>query len=116
MSKDDLNNRNITDQVYQRMSDAAYNDFEKGIEIEGLTGWEVLDQKHNSSGMDAVTFYNPDTKQAVVAFRGTEGSSTLDRKAPDLKADVLNIGFPEIGATINRAFDDLRFPLEKEIS
>jgi len=116
MSKDDLNNRNITDQVYQRMSDAAYNDFEKGIEIEGLTGWEVLDQKHNSSGMDAVTFYDPDTKQAVIAFRGTEGSSTLDRKAPDLKADVLNIGFPEIGATINRAFDDLRFPLEKEIS
>jgi hypothetical protein len=116
MNKDDLNNRNITDQVYQRMSDAAYNDFEKGIEVEGLTGWEVLDQKHNSSGMDAVTFYNPDTKQAVIAFRGTEGSSTIDRKAPDLKADVLNIGLPEIGATINRAFDDLRFPLEKEIS
>ncbi|KAA8747786.1 lipase family protein [Paenibacillus sp. UASWS1643] len=104
MSKDDLNNRNITDQVYQRMSDAAYNDFEKGIEIEGLTGWEVLDQKHNSSGMDAVTFYNPDTKQAVVAFRGTEGSSTWDRKAPDLKADVLNIGLPEVGATVAREY------------
>ncbi|WP_339806280.1 hypothetical protein MKY66_24915 [Paenibacillus sp. FSL R5-0766] len=65
------------------MSSEAYNDF-KTNKIDSLPGWEIIDQKHNSSGMDAVTFYNPDTKQAVVAFRGTEGSSTWDRKAPDL--------------------------------
>ncbi|WP_339297993.1 hypothetical protein MKY92_24845 [Paenibacillus sp. FSL R5-0623] len=88
------------------MSSEAYNDF-KTNKIDSLPGWEIIDQKHNSSGMDAVTFYNPDTKQAVVAFRGTEGSSTWDRKAPDLKADVLNIGLPEAGATIARIIDPL---------
>ncbi|CAM4346797.1 lipase family protein [Paenibacillus xylanexedens] len=110
-----MGNRDISDLTYKKMSSEAYNDF-KTNKIDSLPGWEIIDQKHNSSGMDVVTFYKPDTKQAVIAFRGTEGSSTWDRKAPDLKADVLNIGLPEIGATINRAFDDLRFPLEKEIS
>ncbi|WP_154985891.1 lipase family protein [Paenibacillus polysaccharolyticus] len=94
----------LTDQVYQQMSEAAYSDYVTGEEFRMVPGWEVLDQKHNSSGLDAVTFYNPDTKQAVIAFRGTEGSGTWDRKGPDLKADVLNIGAPEIGATLDRAY------------
>jgi hypothetical protein len=99
-----VGNRDISDLTYKKMSSEAYNDF-KTNKIDSLPGWEIIDQKHNSSGMDAVTFYNPDTKQAVVAFRGTEGSSTWDRKAPDLKADVLNIGLPEVGATIARKID-----------
>ncbi|WP_413407277.1 lipase family protein [Paenibacillus amylolyticus] len=107
MNKESSNNREITDLVYKKMSQEAYKDYETGKKIGVLPGWEVLDQKHNSSGMDVVTFYNPDTKQAVIAFRGTEGSSTWDRKAPDLKADVLNIGLPEAGATIARIIDPL---------
>ncbi|PYE41656.1 hypothetical protein DFQ00_1643, partial [Paenibacillus barcinonensis] len=81
-------NKNITDLVYQEMSDAAYDDYRVGERINNLPDWKILDQKHNSSGMDAVTFYNPDTKQAVIAFRGTEGSANWDRKAPDLGTDV----------------------------
>ncbi|OMF64877.1 DUF2974 domain-containing protein [Paenibacillus sp. FSL R5-0766] len=104
MNKESSNNREITDLVYKKMSQEAYKDYETGKKIGVLPGWEVLDQKHNSSGMDVVTFYNPDTKQAVIAFRGTEGSSTWDRKAPDLKADVLNIGLPEVGATVAREY------------
>ncbi|PYE41844.1 hypothetical protein DFQ00_1574, partial [Paenibacillus barcinonensis] len=79
---------NLTDQDYQQMSEAAYSDYVIGEDFRMVPGWEVLDQKHNKSGMDAVTFYNPDTKQAVIAFRGTEGSANWDRKAPDLGTDV----------------------------
>ncbi|MCP1186527.1 hypothetical protein [Paenibacillus sp. 1781tsa1] len=107
MSKDGSGKSKIelTDQVYQKMSEAAYSDYVTGEEIRILPGWEVLDQKHNTSGMDAVTFYNPETKQAVIAFRGTEGSAPLERAYPDLKTDVLNIGLPEIKATFDRKYN-----------
>lgn len=105
MNKESSNNREITDLVYKKMSQEAYKDYETGKKIGVLPGWEVLDQKHNTSGMDAVTFYNPETKQAVIAFRGTEGSAPLERAYPDLKTDVLNIGLPEIKATFNRKYN-----------
>ncbi|MCP1186532.1 hypothetical protein [Paenibacillus sp. 1781tsa1] len=105
MNKESSNNREITDLVYKKMSQEAYKDYETGKKIGVLPGWEVLDQKHNSSGMDAVTFYNPETKQAVIAFRGTEGSAPLERAYPDLKTDVLNIGLPEIKATFDRKYN-----------
>ncbi|WP_426333397.1 lipase family protein [Paenibacillus silvae] len=107
---------NLTDQDYQQMSEAAYSDYVIGEDFRMVPGWEVLDQKHNKSGMDAVTFYNPDTQQAVIAFRGTEGSATWDRMAPDLATDVFKIGLPEIWQTAGRTLDNLRFPAEKKIS
>ncbi|QKS56999.1 DUF2974 domain-containing protein [Paenibacillus barcinonensis] len=116
MDNDNSRNEAISDLVYKKMSQEAYKNYDNGKKLGVLPGWEVLDQKHNSSGMDAVTFYNPDTKQAVIAFRGTEGSANWDRKAPDLTTDALKIGFPEIWQTVGRALDNLRFPAEKEIS
>ncbi|PYE42115.1 hypothetical protein DFQ00_1438, partial [Paenibacillus barcinonensis] len=88
MDNDNSRNEAISDLVYKKMSQEAYKNYDNGKKLGVLPGWEVLDQKHNSSGMDAVTFYNPDTKQAVIAFRGTEGSANWDRKAPDLTTDV----------------------------
>ncbi|KAA8756452.1 lipase family protein [Paenibacillus sp. UASWS1643] len=96
--------QDITDLNYRTMSQIAYLKVEEGQEID-VPGWQVLDQKHNVSGMDAVTFYNPETKQAVIAFRGTEGDAIPARSVPDFRTDALHIGFPEIGATIERAID-----------
>jgi hypothetical protein len=48
MSKDNTGKSKIelTDQVFQKMSEAAYSDYVTGEEIRILPGWEVLDQKH----------------------------------------------------------------------
>ena len=35
-----------------------------------------------------MTFYNPETKQAVIAYRGTEGTAPFDRSGPDFFADA----------------------------
>lgn len=86
--------QDITDLNYRTMSQIAYLKVEEGQEID-VPGWQVLDQKHNVSGMDAVTFYNPETKQAVIAFRGTEGDAIPARSVPDFRTDALHIGFPK---------------------
>ena len=96
--------KDITDLNYKMMPQIAYLKVQEGQEID-IPGWQVLDQKHNVSGMDAVTFYNPETKQAVNAFRGTEGDAIPARSVPDFRTDLLHIGIPEIKATIGRAID-----------
>lgn len=62
-----------------------------------MPGWEVLeDYKSNSiSGFDAVTFYNKETNQAVIAYRGTEAGKDLSHALPDYLADA-DIGIEEI--------------------
>ncbi|WP_200901415.1 lipase family protein [Paenibacillus sp. DMB20] len=91
------------------MSEAAYLDLEKGDTIEDLPGWEVLEDFESKaiSGFDAVTFVNPDTKQAVIAFRGTEGDRELPHMGPDILNDI-DIGLGEIGRKmeIKRPFDE----------
>ena len=72
------NGSNIDDETYKTMSDLAYQDQKAGDRLTELPGWEVLEgtESNNFSGFDAVTFYNPETKEAVIAYRGTEGSAS----------------------------------------
>ncbi|WP_062322779.1 hypothetical protein [Paenibacillus pabuli] len=88
------------------MSELAYENLKSGVEFEDLPGWQVLEDTYGNkkSGFDAVTFYNPETKQAVIAYRGTEGSASLDRSAPDYYADA-QIGLPELGRKIEQSTD-----------
>ncbi|MFX3648269.1 MAG: hypothetical protein ACE3K2_18780 [Paenibacillus sp.] len=83
------NGSNIDDETYKTMSDLAYQDQKAGDKLTELPGWEVLEgtESNKFSGFDAVTFYNPETKEAVIAYRGTEGSASLDRSVPDFVMD-----------------------------
>ena len=96
----------ITDEMYKTMSDLAYSDLKKGSKPQELPGWEVLENPANdyTSGFDAVTFYNPDTKQAVIAYRGTEGAKGLMDSVPDYLADG-GIGARELGRKIDQTFE-----------
>lgn len=87
----------VDDETYRLMSEAAYLDLKKEDTVEDLPGWEVLeDYKSNSiSGFDAVTFYNKETNQAVIAYRGTEAGKDLSHALPDYLADA-DIGIEEI--------------------
>lgn len=80
---------NIDDETYKTLSDLAYQDQKTGDKLTELPGWEVLEgtESNRLSGFDAVTFYNPETKQAVISYRGTEGSASLDRSVPDFVMD-----------------------------
>lgn len=97
----------MDDETYRLMSEAAYLDLKKEDTVEDLPGWEVLeDYKSNSvSGFDAVTFYNKETNQAVIAYRGTEAGKDLSHALPDYLADA-DIGIEEI----NRKIPEFRPP------
>ncbi|MGG4346130.1 lipase family protein [Paenibacillus lautus] len=97
----------VDDETYRLMSEAAYLDLKKEDTVEDLPGWEVLeDYKSNSvSGFDAVTFYNKETNQAVIAYRGTEAGKDLSHALPDYLADA-DIGIEEI----NRKIPEFRPP------
>ncbi|PYE47308.1 hypothetical protein HUB98_19485 [Paenibacillus barcinonensis] len=84
------NGRNIDDETYKTLSELAYQDQKTGDRLTELPGWEVLEGTEGDklSGFDAVTFYNPETKEAVIAYRGTEGSAPLDRSIPDFVMDA----------------------------
>ncbi|WP_366291351.1 hypothetical protein [Paenibacillus sp. AN1007] len=96
----------IDDETYRLMSELAYEHAKAGTEYANLPGWKVLEETHGNkkSGFDAVTFYNPETKQAVIAYRGTEGSAPIDRSGPDYFADG-QIALPELGRKINQTTD-----------
>ena len=96
----------IDDETYRLMSELAYEHAKAGTEYANLPGWKVLEETHGNkkSGFDAVTFYNPETKQAVIAYRGTEGSAPIDRSGPDYFADG-QIALPEHGRKINPTTD-----------
>ncbi|MBY0206423.1 hypothetical protein NKT34_24450 [Paenibacillus polysaccharolyticus] len=84
------NGRNIDDETYKTLSELAYQDQKAGDRLTELPGWQVLEgtESNKFSGFDAVTFYNPETKEAVIAYRGTEGSASLDRSVPDFVMDA----------------------------
>ncbi|SDY39647.1 DUF2974 domain-containing protein [Bacillus sp. 166amftsu] len=84
----------ISDKTYNSLSDAAYqkervivtNDGrgdEKWIPIhpEGATLHDPV------TGFDATVFYNKQTKEVVVSYRGTEGGKSIDRAGPDYWTD-----------------------------
>ncbi|GAB6991651.1 lipase family protein [Paenibacillus pini] len=93
----------VDDETYKIMSDLAYSDLKKDQELEELPGWKVLETPANNdqSGFDAVTFVNPDTNQAVIAYRGTEGSKELSESLPDFLNDGV-IGINELGRKITQ--------------
>ncbi|WP_458125039.1 lipase family protein [Paenibacillus sp. Z3-2] len=104
------NGSNIDDETYKTMSDLAYQDQKAGDRLTELPGWQVLEgtESNSFSGFDAVTFYNPETKEAVIAYRGTEGSASLDRSVPDFVMDgrigggeLIRKGQQETGNFIN---------------
>ncbi|ETT32425.1 hypothetical protein MHI48_02220 [Paenibacillus sp. FSL H7-0942] len=96
----------IDDETYRLMSELAYENAKAGTEYANLPGWQVLEDTHGNgySGFDAVTFYNPETGQAVISYRGTEGSAGWDRKGPDFLADG-QIAIPELGRKIEQSTD-----------
>ncbi|CAI6083720.1 hypothetical protein PAECIP112173_04035 [Paenibacillus sp. JJ-100] len=91
----------VDDETYHVMSELAYKNAKAGTEYANLPGWKVLEDTHGNkkSGLDAVTFYNPETKQAVIAYRGTEGTAPADRSVPDFFADA-QIAVPAAGRKI----------------
>lgn len=98
----------IDDETYKTMSSLAYDDHEAGMQPADLKGWIVEDTENSKlSGFDAVTFINPETKQAVIAFRGTEMDNGFSRMLPDVLNDA-GIGMGEIGRKIEikRPFDE----------
>ncbi|WP_340015361.1 hypothetical protein [Paenibacillus sp. FSL K6-1318] len=96
----------IDDETYRLMSELAYENAKAGTEYANLPGWQVLEDTHGNgySGFDAVTFYNPETDQAVISYRGTEGSAGWDRKGLDFLADG-QIAIPELGRKIEQSTD-----------
>ncbi|MDQ0497006.1 lipase family protein [Paenibacillus brasilensis] len=75
-----MNSLQVSDETYKIMSGMAYKKIKKGAEpSEELPGWKVLDTlDREDSGLAAVTFYNEETKQAVIAYRGTETDDPQD--------------------------------------
>ncbi|MEK4362620.1 hypothetical protein MKX68_08880 [Paenibacillus sp. FSL M8-0212] len=96
----------IDDETYRLMSELAYENAKAGTEYANLPGWQVLEDTHGNgySGFDAVTFYNQETGQAVISYRGTEGSAGWDRKGLDFLADG-QIAIPELGRKIEQSTD-----------
>lgn len=88
--------KHISDKDYVRMSGSAYDDLPPG-RYDGAAGsWNVIEPKqaklHDSySGFDAVVFRDKETKQIVVAFRGTEPEGGLSRTVPDVLTDYHDI-------------------------
>lgn len=105
----------ITDEMYKTMSDLAYSDLKKGSKPQELPGWEVLEDAANddSSGFDAVTFYNPETKQAVIAYRGTEGGKPLKDALPDYVTDG-GIGLRELDRKLDKSFE-VKMPWDDKV-
>lgn len=99
----------IDDETYKEMSNIAYDDHQEGLSYDSLPGWTVLEDTESKafSGFDAVTFFNKETNQAVIAFRGTEGDAALARSGPDFLNDI-DIGIRELSrkAEIKRPWDE----------
>lgn len=104
-----MSSSRVDDETYRKMSEAAYLNLKKDEELEDLPGWKVLEdyESHGPSGFDAVTFYNPDTNQAVIAYRGTEADKGLTHSVPDFLKDG-GIGIDELRRKMEfeRPFDE----------
>ncbi|WP_028403260.1 lipase family protein [Ectobacillus panaciterrae] len=83
----------VSDYVYKELSRASYEK-EGTVSIDNSLGetqkWKPLHPNgaklHDpTTGFDATVFVNEDTKQVVVAFRGTEGTGPFKRAYPDIK-------------------------------
>ncbi|WP_106766503.1 lipase family protein [Paenibacillus faecalis] len=101
----------IDDETYKIMSDIAYGEHKDNRAFKNLPGWIVLDTESKAvSGFDAVTFVNNETKQAVIAFRGTEGDKELVHSVPDFLKDI-DIGLAEV----NRK-TEIKMPWDEQIT
>lgn len=101
----------IDDETYKVMSSLAYDNHEKGMQPAELKGWIVEDTENKIfSGLDAVTFVNPETKQAVIAFRGTEGDQGMSRLGPDLLNDA-GIGIEEL-----KRKTEFKYPFDEQLT
>ncbi|ADM68489.1 hypothetical protein GMA19_00638 [Paenibacillus polymyxa E681] len=110
----------VNDETYKIMSNEAYKKWKIGEEpAEQLPGWKVLDTlDREDSGLAAVTFYNEETKQAVIAYRGTETDDPQDLyndatlALPEINRKIhggLNIHSDEYNAKMKKMDDALGF-------
>ena len=94
----------ISDEIYQKMSKAAYDPPKPGELLKNISdpNWKVVEpegaQLHSKiSGFDAAVFYNKSTNQVVIGYRGTEPefgdfNQTLNR-IMDIDADAADVVF-----------------------
>ncbi|WDZ55441.1 lipase family protein [Paenibacillus polymyxa] len=109
----------VNDETYKTMSELAYTKRESGKAVDELPGWKVLDTlDREDSGLAAVTFYNEETKQAVIAYRGTETDDPQDLyndatlALPEINRKIhggLNIHSDEYNAKMKKMDDALGF-------
>ncbi|MDP4144911.1 MAG: hypothetical protein Q8936_10600 [Bacillota bacterium] len=87
----------ISDECYKEMCAISYNNGDiLPLMLVDLSGWETIIPPNGSlhnilSGFDAVVFKRLETNQIVIAYRGTEGSASLDRSIPDYVTDATSI-------------------------
>jgi hypothetical protein len=67
--------------IRNRLSDLAYGVGSKEIP----DGWEVVDEYPGTDGFSATVFRNPDTKEVVISYRGTN-----PKERDDIREDALN--------------------------
>ncbi len=70
----------ISDKTYWNISDLSYKRTLTSKELDYVPGWEVVEPKAmlhdtNGSGFDSTVFYNKETNQVIIGYRGTEPPS-----------------------------------------
>ncbi|MBB6023375.1 hypothetical protein HNR77_004475 [Paenibacillus sp. JGP012] len=87
----------ITEETYHSISRKVYDtEINIGQEFDEIPGWKIVKPQatlHDSkTGFDAEVFYNENTNQIIIGFRGTEpGDRPLSTKLPDLETDVMDV-------------------------
>lgn len=98
---------------YANLADAVY-DFDNTV----IDRWILIETKDNNSGMQAGVYYDPNTDEVVLAFRGTEtcdfpcSLSELAELALDTAADTL-LTFGLVDTQFEDAMDYARNVVER---
>lgn len=112
----------ISDEIFREMSKTAYAPPRPGEPLENISdpNWEVVEPEgaelHSKiSGFDAVVFYNKNSNQVVIGYRGTESKfgdfdQTLNRLL-DIKTDGLDV----VGGRYKKLEDKLVSLSQKDI-
>lgn len=91
-----MGDKYISDKLYNKASQIAYNDVPPGkLTEDGLDGWSVVEpdgaKLHRASGFDALVLRNETTDQVIIAYRGTEAGGMNLAKGKDIYTDVVDV-------------------------
>lgn len=91
-----MSDQYISDKLYNKASQLAYNDVPPGkLTEDGLEGWSVVEPEgaklHRFSGFDAMVLRNDTTDQVVIAYRGTEAGGMNVAKGKDIYTDAVDV-------------------------